>query len=247
MRIGTKTKAALAACAASIAAACGPFGGGGGDYRIIDPATAAQMIHGSDSLLALVPQRDLESIRQELEAAKNEQITAENAERDAQLLQARASTAITVKDAERKGMEARLDLAEREKDDIGVSEWRSKLEVAAREKKLLERRETLRNTDIEVARAQRDYALARIEALDAELKLQALRAQRNEFVGRGTSAEVLNSLVRLDADLAELEKNTLELQRDVAKRRRDVAGKEVDLTEKRLKVLDAQISLTQGR
>jgi hypothetical protein len=248
MRIGSKPKAVLAACAALIAAACGPFGGnGGGSYRIIDPQTASQMIHGSDSLLALVPPRDLETIRAELETARTEQIAAENDERNAQLLQARAATAIKVKDAERKAMEARLDLAEREKDEIATSEWRSKLQVAEREKELLERRETLRNTEMEVARAQRDYSQARIEALDVELKLQAMRAQRAEFVARGTSAEVLNSLIRLDADLADLEKETLERQSEVAERRRDVANREVDLTEKRRKVLEAQIRLTQGR
>jgi hypothetical protein len=230
--------------AAAAFAACGPFGGDGAPFVLPPDAPKPS---ASDSLLVLVPLRDEVAIRQEIDEYKAQMLAAESSAQMAKLMQARAQTAITVKEAQRQSMQANLDLAESEKNEIAKSEWRGRMRLAELEKNLLEQREELRGTEIQVARAQRDHAAAHVEALEAELQLSIERGQRGAFAGREPSPEVVAGLARLDSQIQSLEKETLERHVESARRREKLAGKEADLAQRRLKVLEAQIQLMRGR
>lgn len=215
------------------------------------PAAAATpaplaVINNSDSLLALVPVRNIEDIKRELAEFGSHRDQATLEEQNGKMLQERAKTEIRLKDAAIQTIKVNLDLAKKEKNEIAKSEWESKKRLAELEKGLLERREAVRAKEIEYSKAARQYAEASIECRNLELALAGKRDERSSIAGRILSAEVVSALARTDRDLDDLQKRTLDAQIKAAEARKNIATKEVDLAKDRKKVLEAQIKLMRG-
>lgn len=206
----------------------------------------AVVINNSDSLLALVPVRNIEDIKRELTEFSSQRDQATLEEQNGRMLQERAKTEIRLKEAAIQTIKVNLDLAKKEKNEIAKSEWESKKRLAELEKGLLERREAVRSKEIEYSKAARGYAEANIECRNLELALAGKRDERSSIAGRMLSAEVVAALQRTDRDLDDLQKRTLDAQIKAAEARKNIATKEVDLAKDRKKVLEAQIKLMRG-
>jgi hypothetical protein len=223
--------------------ACAACGGAKAPWGSAPPPRPASI---SDSLLVLVPIRTEEQIRADLELVNQRMRLAATEKETAQLLQTRAKTAIDLKEAEKKSMQANLELAKNEKNTVAESEWKSKIALAEMEKELLQERASLRDTEIAVAEARRKHWEAMAKAFDTELELAGKRKQRAEFAKRESSVEVLSELQRIDRDIEVLEKRTLETQLEGAKSFSTVSNNEAELAKRRLKVLEAQAKFLRG-
>ncbi len=200
----------------------------------------------TDSLLVLVPMRPSDDIRRDLETQKTRQIMAVADITNAKMMQVRAETEIKLKESQLQTIDASLDLAKKEKDEVQKREWESRKRLAQLEKDLLQRREALRSKEIELAEASRAFADASSKVYDLELALAGKRDQRRDFMTRSLTAEVIAAMARADREAADMERRTLDAEIDAANRKKDLAAKEVDFAKRRKQVLEAQIKLMQG-
>ena len=134
----------------------------------------------ADSLLALVPIRDVSEIQSDMNAAQAQRAEGEMRLQRAMAIKARSEMRIRLKQSELDAVKSRLDLAKKEKDEVRKLDLEGQKKQAELEKKLLERRADLRSREVEHAKATggvRDGVGPRLRR-GAEAGRQAQRARR---------------------------------------------------------------------
>jgi chromosome segregation ATPase len=203
------------------------------------PAPAAAS-SGFDSFIMLVPLRDTVSIKKQLKAATEAVTQADSRRQQAETMRLGARARIESKKVEIVRIKDRINLAKkenREADRVGLDAERK---AAEREKGLFERREELRQSEIELEAVRGELAGLTEKALQLELQLATRRAGRSRKPVGGAGA------ASLDQVIGELEKQTLEAQRAQAAYDPVVANQEIKVIDRRLELLDAQQKLLGG-
>jgi chromosome segregation ATPase len=196
------------------------------------PATTPRPVF--DPGAALVPPRGIDRIEADLELVKNDARFRDADKAAATDHRARAEAETEVKKHEISTIEARMKLADKEKNQAEKSSLAAQKKVAEQERQLLERRAELAKTEIDVADKRAEFARASRTALESELELARQRDARSRLAAADSQA------AHLDAVILELSRKVLEAQRDRADVEANVAGKEKQLSERRLAVLQAQ-------
>ena len=206
------------------------------------PASALQTpVLGPDSFLVAVPIRDTSEIQRELGSAIQAKSQAEHDRARAEELRASARARTTRKEREIDAIKAREKVAKDEKRSADVVALQAERKAAEREKDLIKRRESLRESEIELEKKQGELADLRRRALELELQLAIRRLDQGAAAGRGGPEDARTRQV-----LGDLEQRTLEVQREEADKSKEVADRRKDIIKKRLEILDAQRKFVGG-
>jgi hypothetical protein len=184
----------------------------------------------------VIPVRSADRIRNELESAK-----AAEREADARIAETSSRRAETkalaeVKKQEGSTIEARIKLADKQKNDADKTAYVAEKKVIETQKQFLDRREALHAAELDQARAAKKVAVTEQKALEMELQLATRRDDRTRVAGDPTTA------LRQDAVIRELERKTLEAQRERAEAAKDLAGRDQDIAKRRLDLYQAQVA-----
>jgi len=198
----------------------------------------------TDSLLVLIPLRAVEEIQRELAVAHERRSAAETRTARARVLQGRARAELDVNRAQLDAISSRIKLAKQDQDATRKAEFERQRKFAQLERRLLERRETLRQQEIDLASADHELAEATSRARDAELALALKRDQHAETASRPGSNTV--ELQTVERELQSLERRALRAQIDEGTQRQSYARRESDLARARLLVFEAQFKVGQG-
>ena len=207
--------------------------------RATAPNPAAAL--GPDSFLVAVPIRDTSDIQREIGAAAQAKTHAANDRARAESLKQSAIARIARKKGEIKAIETREEAAKKQKQSADLMAIQADKKAAEREEDLIERRQSLREADIELAKKQGELADARRQALELELQL-ALR--RIDYERAGTPGGPAGA--RAQQVLSDIEKQTLEAQQKEAEKSKDVADRQKQIIQRRLGILEAQRKLISG-
>jgi hypothetical protein len=185
----------------------------------------------------VIPARSPERIRTELEAAR-----AAEREADARIIEAstrrsETKSMVEVKKQEGSTVNARIKLADKQKQEGEKASLEAEKKVTERQKQFLERREALHGAELDQAKAAKRLAQTSQQALDMELQLAGRRADRAQVAGTDATATL-----RLDEVIRELERKTLEAQRQRAEAAKDVASRDQDIAKRRLDLYQAQMT-----
>jgi chromosome segregation ATPase len=197
----------------------------------------------TDSLLVVVELRNITSIEFDRDVAERKRNAAEQRETEARVFQSRAAMMIEIKDSEIKALKARVKQAKTERDEALTEQYESGIDRAEFEKKLLNRREQLRKSDIAFAKAEFEYHDAAFKAYEHELELARMRANRTSVEKNIPSQERFAKALELDKQIRELEGRTLDASREASKKQKDLAEQSVKIFEARKKVWEAQRDL----
>jgi hypothetical protein len=204
-------------------------------------STPKALSSGFDSFILLVPPRDTVTIKKNLKAATEAEALAETRREQAETMRLGARSRIDLKKVEIGRLKERIAIAKkenREADQLGMEAERK---ASEREIDLLKRREELRQAEIELEATRAEQANLTAKALQLELQLAVRRAGRlRSPVGGAGGAS-------LDRVIAELEKQTLEAQRLQASSNIQVADHEITVIDRRLELLDAQERVLGGK
>ena len=187
-----------------------------------------------DAGTTLIPPRSTDRIQAEIDLAKR---NARLADADKTAALDRKSTAeaqTEVKKHEISTIEARMKLADKEKNEAQKASLASEKTVAQRDKERLERFADLVSAEAEVADKRAASARAGQKALEAELELAHQRDARSRLTTPGAEA------TKLDQVILELASKVLEAQRDRFDAEAGLAVKEKQLAERRIAVFRAE-------
>jgi len=200
-----------------------------------------------DSAIVVVPMRDIAMIERDLEEANAHKVYIEQRMDQAKNLQARAETAIKVKETEINAIEAQLDLAKKMKDEMQKSDLESRKKLAKLEKDLLQSREKLRDQEIRYGKAAREYYEDYGRSFEREMELARMRDRRMQL-GRWVTASpsLLTEAQGIDNEIRDLERKTLDAQIQAAEKRKVMAQQEADVAKARKKILESQLKLQRG-
>ncbi len=196
---------------------------------------------GFDSFIMLVPPRDTNAIKKLLRASIEAGGTAETRRQQAETMRLGARGRIEAKKVEIDRIKERINAARkdnREADRLGLDAERKAAELEIR---LMERREELRRSEIDLEIKRAELSSFTQKALEVELQLATRRAGRLRKPGGGATG------ASLDRVIGELEKQTLEAQRAQAASSIDVADREIVVIDRRLELLDAQQKVLVGK
>jgi hypothetical protein len=187
-----------------------------------------------DAGTTLVPPRSVDRIQAELDLAKRNARLADGDEAAALERKSRAEAQTEVKKHEISTIEAKMKLADKEKNEAQKASLTSEKTVAERDKERLERLADLVSAEVEVADKRAAFARAGQKALEAELELARQRDARSRLTTPGPEA------TKLDQTILDLASKVLEAQRDRADAEADLVGKEKQLAERRIAVFRAE-------
>jgi hypothetical protein len=209
-------------------------------------ATAYLPSAGTDSMLVLVEMRDPSAIEADIQSAAEHGATAKGREAQARMLQSRAATTIKIKESEINSLEAQVNQAKVEKNDLRRRELDDQRKFAEIEKTLLKRREDLRQSEIDYARAEIEYHATTQRAFEAELELAHMRARRLTLEGSISSREMFDEAQKLWNEIRETERRTLDARLAAAEKLKKLAEQAVAVTRAQLEVYDAQRKVLAG-
>ena len=196
---------------------------------------------GPDSFLVVVPFRDTSDIQREIAAATQARMQADKDRARSESLKQSGIARIARKKGEIDALGTREKIAKSEKRSADLIAIQADKKAAEQETVLIERRESLREADIELAKKQGEQADARRQALELELQL-ALR--RIDYKRAGTPGGPAGA--RAEQVLSDIEKKTLEAQQKEAEKSKDVADRQKQIIQRRLQILEAQRKLIAG-
>ena len=201
-----------------------------------DPPSAPQSVTApppavQDSFV-IVPSRAITEIEQDMTRADAELVEAISAQSKATALRTEAKTALDAKAVQITDLKKRRDEAKKNKTSTATLD--AELKALERERDLLSRAETLRATELDLARESQALASMTKSALGVERELALKRGDRG-IVTAGTTAASSVERVILD-----LEHQTLTAKVKQADKQIDVASREKSLAENRLRLLDAR-------
>jgi hypothetical protein len=196
---------------------------------------------GPDSFLVAVPIRGTSDIQREIGAAAQAKTRADNDRVRAEGLKQSAKARIARKNAEIETIKTREKAAKNERRSADLMAIQADKKAAEREKDLIERRESLREADIELAKKRGELADARRQALELELQLSLRRLEYEHAGSPGGPAGA-----RAEQVLSDIEKRTLEAQQREVEKSKEVADRQKDIIQRRLQILEAQRKLIAG-
>ena len=190
----------------------------------------------------MIPARSPERIRNELESAKAAQREADARISETSSQQAQTKAMVDVKKQELSTVEARIKLADKQKQAADKITFEAERKVGLRQKQFLERRQALHGAELDRAKAAKKLAVAQQKSLELELQLAGRRGN-----GSGVGASDPTVALSQDQVIRELERQTLEAQRQQADAAKDVASRDEDIAKRRLELYQAQIAAGGGR
>lgn len=197
----------------------------------LDPVAA-------DTFLVLVPYRPMTEIRAELDRVRSARQDAEAERQRSEEQERRVDAVMEVNKRQIELIKSREDFAKKEKREADRAAERVRREQAELVQKMLERRKQLRETEVNVARAEQQASEARGKALETELSL-ADKRQQLERLPRADTAQI--RLLR--REVSQLERRTLQARAEAADKERAHAERARQLAQRRLSLHDAQEKL----
>ena len=180
----------------------------------------------------IVPSRAVPEIEEDMTRADAELVEAISAQSKATALRTEAKTALDAKAVQITDMKKRRDEAKKNKTSTATLE--AELKALERERDLLSRAETLRATELDLARESQALASMTKTALGIERELALKRGDRDIVTGGTTAASSVERVI------LDLEHQTLTAKVKQADKQIDVASRAKSLAESRLKLLDAR-------
>jgi hypothetical protein len=147
-----------------------------------------------------------------------------------------------VKKQEASTVNARIKLADKQKQEADKASLEAEKTVTERQKQFLDRREALHGAELDQGKAAKRLAQADQKALEMELQLAGRRAGRAQVAGTDATATL-----RLDEVIRELERKTLEAQQQRAEAAKDLASRDQDIARRRLDLYRAQMVASGNR
>jgi hypothetical protein len=197
---------------------------------------------GPDSFLVVVPMRDTSAIQRDIAAAAQARSQAGKDRVRAEGLKQSARVRVDRKKVEVEGIERQQKVFKDQKRsaaDIAALEADKK--AAEQEKDLIERRESLRDAEIELEKKRGEMLDIRRQALELELQLAHRRLDQQRAGNPGGPAGA-----RMQQVLNDIEKRTLEAQQKEVEKSKELADRQKDIIQKRLQILEAQTKFTTG-
>jgi hypothetical protein len=198
------------------------------------PAPVAPRHPVMDAGTTLVPPRGADGIQAEIDLAKRNARLADADKTAALDRKSKAEAQTEVKKHEISTIEARMKLADKEKNEAQKASLASEKTVAERDKERLERLADLVSAEVEVADKRAAFSRAGQKALEAELELARRRDARSRLTTPGPEA------TKLDQAILELASKVLEAQRDRADAEAGLVDREKQLAERRIAVFRAE-------
>jgi hypothetical protein len=198
------------------------------------PAPVAPRHPVMDAGTTLVPPRSADGIQAEIDLAKRNARLADADKTAALDRKSKAEAQTEVKKHEISTIEARMKLADKEKNEAQKASLASEKTVAERDKERLERLADLVSAEVEVADKRAAFSRAGQKALEAELELARRRDARSRLTTPGPEA------TKLDQAILELASKVLEAQRDRADAEAGLVDREKQLAERRIAVFRAE-------
>jgi len=224
------TSATTPAAAPAAAPAAGPA------PAPVSPA-AGRSVAEAFGFIDVLPTRSSDRIRKDLESVKAAEREADARLADASGQRSHTQGMLEVRKQEISTLNARIKLADKQKQEADKMSLEAEKKVAERQKQFLERREALHGAEIDQAKAAKRQAQAERTALELELQLAGRRADRARAAGVDPAATL-----RQDEVIRELERKTLEAQRSQAESAKDVAARDQDIAKRRLELYQAQMA-----
>jgi hypothetical protein len=204
--------------------------------------TAGRSLAETLGFIDVVPSRNRDRIQSELEAAKAAEREADTRLAEAAEQRSQTKAMIEVKKQEVSTINARIKLAEKQKQDADKTALEAEKRVTERQKEFLERREALHSTEVDQAKAAKRVAQADRKALELEQQLAGRRDDRARMAATDPTATL-----RQDEVIRELERKTLEAQRQRADAAKDLASRDQDIARRRLELYQAQLTASGKR
>jgi hypothetical protein len=227
---------AAAAPAATVGAATGAAAGA---VPYVPPTgTVGHSVAQTLGFIDVIPARSPERIQNELAASRNAAREADARISEASSQQAQVKGMVEVKKQELSTVEARIKLADKQKQETEKITLEAEKKITERQKQFLERRQALHSAELDRGKAAKKLALAQQKALELEMQL----ANRQGNASRAVTADPTAAEVR-----RELERKTLEAQRQQAEAAKDVAARDEDIAKRRLDLYQAQMAAGAGR
>ncbi|GEM_PF-1269563 len=192
----------------------------------------------ADPLMIVIPVRSLEEISNDIDNATADKQLALNRNVQAVNRFNEIELAIETRDLSIKDINRRKDHAgniNRKAEEASL-----KMEVKANKEAidLLKRLRDLRRAEVEVAKAEEDYADMTIRCLQTEFELQGKRKEYN-WMSTGNADELTQNTA--NQVILGLEVNLLNLQRDLTDAMQKVTSKQKDAVNRRMKLHEAQL------
>jgi hypothetical protein len=172
-----------------------------------------------------------------LEAARAADREADARITEASSRRAQTKALIEAKKQDASGVETRLKLAKKGKQEADKASLEAEKRVIERQREFLEKRDALHRAEFDRAKAAKLLAMADQKALELELQLSERRAERARVAGSDATATLTH-----DEVIHELERRTLEAQRERAEAAKDVASRDQDIARRRLELYTAQMA-----
>ncbi len=205
-------------------------------------APAAPSVATALGFVDVLPARSPERIQALLENAK-----AAERDADADLDRATGLKASTrgeaeVKKREISTLDARMKLADKNKQDAEKVSLGAEKTVLQRQREFLDHRAALHSSEVDAAKAAKKLAQVTQNGLELELQVAQHRAERAKVAGIDAVATL-----RHDEVIRELERKTLEAQQSRAQAAKDLAARDEDIAKRRLELYQAQAAAAGAR
>jgi hypothetical protein len=197
--------------------------------------TAGKTVAEALGFIDVIPARSQQRIRNEMESARAAEREADDRIAETSSQRAQTKALAEVKKKEISTIDARIKLADKQKQEADKTALQAEKKVAERQKQFLDKREQLHGAEQDQAKAAKRLAQAEEKALDMELQLASRREDRARTANTDPTA-----VLRQDAVVRELERKTLEAQSARAEAAKDLAGRDQDIAKRRLELYQAQ-------
>jgi len=204
--------------------------------------TAGRTVAEALGFIDVIPVRSTQRIQTELEAAKAAEREADARIQEASSQRSQTKAMVEVKKQEGSTINARIKLADKQKQDADKASLEAEKTVTERQRQFLERREALHAAEVDQAKAAKRLAQSDQKALQMEMQLADRRADRDRVAGTDATATL-----RHDEVIRELERKTLEAQQQRAEAAKDLASRDQDIAKRRLDLYQAQIAASGNR
>lgn len=195
-----------------------------------------------DEFLVLVPIRNRDDIRADIDDSRRDESRAQEEKRNAEELERLARDQLEAQKREIDAIKARLKIAKSEDREADIAVLESDKKLAEGAKKLLEKRRDMRRKEIDGWKKVAELAVATRKAAELELELATAR----DRLGGRSPQESGESLRSLERRVNEFEERTLEAQKQRAELRAKVAQTERDVVNSRLQLLKTRSKIEAG-
>lgn len=195
-----------------------------------------------DEFLVLVPFRQQDDIRADIEWSQRDEARARESKRNAEELERLARDQLDAQKKEIDAIKARIKVAKNDDRETDVIVLESDKKLAEGAEQLLEKRRDMRRKEISGWDTVAKLAAATGKSAELELELSMARDRLREQGPRESGEE----LRRLERRVNELEKRTLESQKERAELRAKVAETERDVVKSRLELLKTRSKIWSG-